>query len=134
MSAMIQGQIQTGMGRHIEYSQMHPGMLEKSMKVSYLTEYVEVLLRFDMISLAMQKTFYIKLLWGKSAVALEHYMLTRQLRVVKSSILAQYCHIATSHTQRRVVISVWTFATAFCAFVTLVRSLVKLKHCAKICP
>jgi hypothetical protein len=45
-----------------------------------------------MTSLAMQKTFYIKLLWGKSAVALELYMLTRQLRVVKSSILAQHCN------------------------------------------
>jgi hypothetical protein len=35
MSAMIHGQIQTGMGRHIEYSEMHPGMLQESMKVSY---------------------------------------------------------------------------------------------------
>ena len=35
MSAMIHMQIQTGMGRHIEYSQTHPGMLEASMKVSY---------------------------------------------------------------------------------------------------
>jgi hypothetical protein len=87
-----------------------------------------------MTSLAMQKTFYIKLLWGKLVVALELYMLTRQLRVVKSSILAQYCHIATSPTQRRVVISVWTFAIGFCTFVTLVRSLIKLKHCAKIRP
>ncbi len=33
MSAMIHMQIQTGMGRHIEYSLAHSGMLEESMKV-----------------------------------------------------------------------------------------------------
>ena len=33
MSTMIHMQIQTGMGRHIEYSEEHPGMLEESMKV-----------------------------------------------------------------------------------------------------
>ena len=34
MHAMIHMQIKTGMGRHIEYSEMHPQMHEESKKVS----------------------------------------------------------------------------------------------------
>ena len=46
MSAMIYMQIQTGMGRHIEYSQAHPGMLKDSMKVRYRIRPIESLLSF----------------------------------------------------------------------------------------
>lgn len=66
MSAMIHGQIQTGMGRHVEYSLLHPGMLQKSMKASYWTKHFIGLLRFDMTSSATQKMFCIKPLWGRS--------------------------------------------------------------------
>ena len=46
MSAMIYMQIQTGMGKHIEYSQSHPGMLKDSMKVRYWMKLIERLLSF----------------------------------------------------------------------------------------
>jgi hypothetical protein len=90
MSAMIHGQIQTGMGGHIEYSEMHPGMLQESRKVCYWAAYWKSLLRCGMTSLAMQKMFYTKHLLGKSTTTLKLFMLTRKCSVIKSCILAQY--------------------------------------------
>jgi hypothetical protein len=43
MSAMIHMQIRTGMGRHIEYSKAHPGMLEESMKVNQTSSIADIL-------------------------------------------------------------------------------------------
>ena len=39
MHAMIHMQIKTGMGRHIEFSEMHPQMHEESKKVSQIQSF-----------------------------------------------------------------------------------------------